>query len=126
MRVLFSITLPAGCPIRNIHFATACWVESPGNSKIRNWFYKNERDKQIDKQAEVELDFKKPTDDDKDEDDIDFLNPDTSPEKTINVANSKKAFSKWFNKRFTKKANLTTTPLMEAYVKTITNLNKYY
>ena len=96
------------------------------NSKIRNWFYKDERNKLIDKQAEVELDFKKPTDDDKDEDDIDFLNPDTSPEKTINVANSKKAFSKWFNKRFTKKANLTTTPLMEAYVKSITNLNKYY
>ena len=96
------------------------------NGKIRNWFYKNERDKQIDKQAEVELDFKKPTDDDKDEDDIDFLNPDTSPEKTINVANSKKAFSKWFNKRFPKTGNLTTTPLMEAYVKSITNLHKYY
>jgi len=96
------------------------------NGKIRNWFYKNERDKQIDKQAEVELDFKKPTDDDKDEDDIDFLNPDTSPEKTINVANSKKAFSKWFNKRFPKTGNLTTSPLMEAYVKSITNLQKYY
>jgi hypothetical protein len=96
------------------------------NDKIRFWFYRNERDKQIEKQADVELDFKKPGDDDKEEDDIDFLNPDTSPEVKINSMNSKNSFNKWFKKRFPKTANLNTTPLMETYVKTITKHNKYY
>jgi len=96
------------------------------NDKMRRWFYRNERDKQIEKQADVELDFKKPTDDDKEEDDIDFLNPDTSPEVKINTMNSKNSFNKWFKKKFPKEANLTTTPLMERYVKALTNYNKYY
>ena len=95
------------------------------NSKIRNWFYRNERDKQVKKQADVELDFKQEKDDNE-EDDIDFLSPDTSPEEKVNAMNSKSSFNKWFKKKFPKEANLTTTPLMERYVKALTNYNKYY
>jgi len=100
--------------------------DSSLNAKIRNWFYKDEMNKQIDKQADVALDFDKPQPKDDGDDEIDFTDTDTSPEKAINVMNSKKAFSKWFKKKFPKTANLTTTPLMEHYVTTITKHNKYY
>jgi len=96
------------------------------NDKIRTWFYRSERDKQIVKQADVVLDFEKEQPKDDEDDGLDFTDTDTSPEKTVNVMNSKKAFSKWFNKRFPKTANLIVTPLMEHYVKTITKHNKYY
>ena len=39
--------------------------------------------------------------------------------------NSKKSFTKWFNKKFPKSPNITITPLMEKYVRTITKHNKY-
>ena len=99
--------------------------DSSLNSKISNWFYRTERDKQIDKQADVALDFDNPQPKDDGDDEIDFTDTDTSPEKAINVMNSKKAFSKWFKKKFPKTPNLTTTPLMEHYVTTITKHNKY-
>jgi hypothetical protein len=99
--------------------------DSELNDKIRVWFYKSEMNKQLEKQADVVLDFEK--EQPKDEDDgLDFTDADTSPEKKVIVMNSKKAINKWFNKRFPKTANLIITPLMENYVNTITKHNKYY
>ena len=95
------------------------------NEKCRTWFFQQERLKQIKKQAEVELDFTADKGD-KDDDDIDFLNPDSSPEEKITQVNSKETFTKWFNKKFPHKPNLTLSPLMENYVRTLTKHNKYY
>ena len=96
------------------------------NSKIISWFYKEEQKKQIKQQAKVELDFKLEKKDKKDDDDIDFLNPDTSPEMKITMTNSREDYNKWFNKKFPHKPNLTLSPLMENYVRTLTQHNKYY
>ena len=96
------------------------------NSKIISWFYKEEQKKQIKQQAKVELDFDLEKKDKKDDDDIDFLNPDTSPEMKITMTNSRDNYNKWFNKKFPHTPNLNLTPLMENYVRTLTQHNKYY
>jgi len=96
------------------------------NSKIRNWFYTDEQNKQASKQASVELDFDLDKKDKDTDDEIDFLNPDTEPEKKITLINSRETFNKWFNKKFPKQANLDVSPLMELYVKTISLSHKYY
>ena len=96
------------------------------NQKIRNWFYKDEEEKQIKAQAEVELDFDLEKKNKKDDDDIDFLNPDTTPEQKISMTNSKEAYEKWFKKKFPKPTNLNISPLMEHYVNVLSKHNKYY
>jgi len=96
------------------------------NSKIRNYFYRNEQDKQAKKQAEIELNFDLEKKDKTDDDDIDFLNPDTEPEKKITMVNSSEAFNKWFHKKFPKQPNLNVSPLMESYVEAINKFHKYY
>ena len=72
----------------------------------------------------LKIDGSVPKDDD--DEGLDFTDTDTSPEEKIISMNTTVAFNKWFNKRFPKEPNLTITPLMETYVKTLSNLNKYF
>ena len=97
------------------------------NSKIRNWFFREEQNKQAKEQAKVELDFDVDKDTKDDDDDlIDFLNPDTEPEEKITLVNSSETFNKWFHKKFPKRPILNVSPLMENYVLAINNFHKYH
>ena len=101
------------------------WDENV-NSKIRKWFFLDEQNKQAKEQAKVELDFSLDKDTKEDDDDIiDFLNPDTEPEKKITLVNSSEAFNKWFHKKFPTQPTLNVSSLMENYVLAINQLNKY-
>jgi len=94
------------------------------NEKIRKWFFIDEKNKQMGKQAKVDLDFSEPKKK-KDENDLDFLDAQQEPEKNLLLFNSKKQFDKWFHKRFPQTANLDLSPLMEGYVKTLHKISKY-
>ena len=96
------------------------------NDKIRNYFFQDEATKQAKAQAKIELDFSASKDDEKEVDDLDFLNPDTEPEQKITLINSTNTYNKWFNTKFPKIANLNVSPLMEQYVGAIKKFNKYY
>jgi len=96
------------------------------NDKIRNYFFQDEATKQAKAQAKIELDFSASQDDEKEDDDLDFLNPDTEPEQKITLINSTNTYNKWFNKKFPKFPNLNVSPLMEQYVVAIKKFHKYY
>ena len=94
------------------------------NDKIRRWFFIAEKNKQMGKQAKIDLDFSEPKKN-KDDDELDFLDAQHEPEKNLLSFNSKKQFDKWFHKRFPQTANLELSPLMEGYVKTLSRTSKY-
>lgn len=93
------------------------------NERIRRWFFIDERNKQMGKQAKVDLDFSEPREKG---DQLDFLDVQHDPEKNLLALASKEKFDKWFHKRFPQTANLELSPLMEGYVKTLNRTSKYY
>ena len=95
------------------------------NEKIRKWFFIDEKNKQMGKQAKVDLDFSEPKKK-RDEDELDFLDAQHEPEKNLLALASKEKFDKWFNKKFPQTANLDLSPLMENYIKTLSRTSKYY
>ena len=95
------------------------------NDFIRKFFFIDEKNKQMGKQAKVDLDFSEPKKK-KDEDELDFLDAQHEPEKNLLALASKEKFDKWFNKKFPRTANLDLSPLMEKYIKTLSRTSKYY